>query len=143
MRFHGVCSKETESMSVNLCDFCRLWIPCDQFIRIQKSCSGGPHEKTSHHYISCFCFRSPYIAVAGDYDSGVKATPILKTTTTTGNYPAKYLNTERPEKSSPALKRVGTAILFPFTPICRKVVSGIFRGLRNVKKLWTGRAIFP
>ena len=44
-----------------------------------------------------FVFGVPYIAVAGDYDSGVKATLILKTTTTTGNYPAKYLNTERPE----------------------------------------------
>ena len=39
----------------------------------------------------------PNIAVAGDYDSGVKATLILKTTTTTGNYPAKYLNTQVPE----------------------------------------------
>lgn len=44
-----------------------------------------------------FVFGVPYVAVAGDYDSGVKATLILKTTTTTGNYPAKYLNTERPE----------------------------------------------
>jgi quercetin dioxygenase-like cupin family protein len=44
-----------------------------------------------------FVFGVPYIAVADDYDSGVKATLILKTTTTTGNYPAKYLNTERPE----------------------------------------------
>lgn len=39
----------------------------------------------------------PYIAVADDYASGVKATLILKTTTTTGNYPAKYLNTQMPE----------------------------------------------
>jgi quercetin dioxygenase-like cupin family protein len=39
----------------------------------------------------------PNIAVAGDYDSGVKATLILKTTTTTGNYPVKYLNTQVPE----------------------------------------------
>jgi quercetin dioxygenase-like cupin family protein len=44
-----------------------------------------------------FVFGAPSFAVAGDYDSGVKATLILKTTTTTGNYPAKYLNTERPE----------------------------------------------
>jgi quercetin dioxygenase-like cupin family protein len=44
-----------------------------------------------------FAFGVPYIAVAGDYDSGVKTTLILKTTTTTGNYPVKYLNTERPE----------------------------------------------
>jgi quercetin dioxygenase-like cupin family protein len=42
-------------------------------------------------------FGIPFIAAAGDYDSGVIATPILKTTTTTGNYPARYLNTERPE----------------------------------------------
>lgn len=42
-------------------------------------------------------FGVPYIAVADAYDSGVKATLILKTSTTTGNYPAKYLNTERPE----------------------------------------------
>jgi quercetin dioxygenase-like cupin family protein len=44
-----------------------------------------------------FVFGVPYIAVADDYASGVKATLIMKTTTTTGNYPAKYLNTERPE----------------------------------------------
>ena len=44
-----------------------------------------------------FVFGVPYIAVADDYDSGVKATLILKTTTTTGNYPAKYLNSEKPE----------------------------------------------
>lgn len=44
-----------------------------------------------------FVFGVPYVAVAGDYDSGVKATLILKTTTTTGNYPAKYLNTQSPE----------------------------------------------
>ena len=39
----------------------------------------------------------PYIALAGDYDPGVKAKLILKTNTTTGNYPAKYLNTQVPE----------------------------------------------
>lgn len=39
----------------------------------------------------------PFLAVAGDHDSGVKATLILKTTKTTGNYPVKYLNTEKPE----------------------------------------------
>jgi quercetin dioxygenase-like cupin family protein len=44
-----------------------------------------------------FVLGVPYTAVAGDYDAGVKTTLILKTTTTTGNYPAKYLNTERPE----------------------------------------------
>jgi quercetin dioxygenase-like cupin family protein len=42
-------------------------------------------------------FGVPYIAATGDYDSGVIATLILKTTTTTGNYPAKYLNTQVPE----------------------------------------------
>jgi quercetin dioxygenase-like cupin family protein len=42
-------------------------------------------------------FGVPYIAVSGDYDSRVIATLILKTTTTTGNYPAKYLNTQVPE----------------------------------------------
>ena len=42
-------------------------------------------------------FGVPYTAVADDYDSGVKATLILKTTTTTGNYPVKYLITESPE----------------------------------------------
>jgi quercetin dioxygenase-like cupin family protein len=44
-----------------------------------------------------FTFGVPYIAVAGDYASGVEAALILKTTTTTGHYPAKYLNTEKPE----------------------------------------------
>jgi len=44
-----------------------------------------------------FAFGGPYPAVAGDYTSGVEASLILKTTTTTGHYPAKYLNTERPE----------------------------------------------
>lgn len=44
-----------------------------------------------------FVFAVPYIAVAGDYGSGVKATLILKTTTTTGHYPVKYLNTQSPE----------------------------------------------
>jgi quercetin dioxygenase-like cupin family protein len=47
--------------------------------------------------IVIFIFVVPYIALAGDYDSGVKATLILKTTTTTGDYPAKYLNTQVPE----------------------------------------------
>lgn len=42
-------------------------------------------------------FGVPCIAVADDYGSGVKTTLILKTITTTGNYPAKYLNTEKPE----------------------------------------------
>ena len=44
-----------------------------------------------------FALGIPYGAVAGDYASGVEASLILKTTTTTGHYPAKYLNTERPE----------------------------------------------
>ena len=44
-----------------------------------------------------FAFGAPHIAVAGDYASGVEASLILKTTTTTGHYPAKYLSTERPE----------------------------------------------
>jgi quercetin dioxygenase-like cupin family protein len=44
-----------------------------------------------------FAFGVSSIAVAGDHASGVEATLILKTTTTTGSYPAKYLNTERPE----------------------------------------------
>jgi len=39
----------------------------------------------------------PYTAVADDYTSGVKASLILKTTTTTGHYPAKYLSTDKPE----------------------------------------------
>jgi quercetin dioxygenase-like cupin family protein len=39
----------------------------------------------------------PYIVAAGDYGSGVKSTLILKTTTTTGNYPVKYLDTQNPE----------------------------------------------
>jgi len=47
--------------------------------------------------IGILIFAAPYIALAGDYDSGVKATLILKTNTTTGNYPAKYLNTQVPE----------------------------------------------
>ena len=47
--------------------------------------------------LSVFVFGTQHIAVAADYDSGVKATQILKTTTTTGNYPLKYLNTEKPE----------------------------------------------
>ena len=39
----------------------------------------------------------PYVAVAGDYTLGVEASLILKTTTTTGHYPAKYLNADKPE----------------------------------------------
>ena len=39
----------------------------------------------------------PLLASAGDYDQGVKASLILRTTTTTGGYPVRYLNTERPE----------------------------------------------
>jgi quercetin dioxygenase-like cupin family protein len=42
-------------------------------------------------------FGVPSLAVADDYASGVEASLILKTTTTTGNYPAKYLSTEKPE----------------------------------------------
>lgn len=42
-------------------------------------------------------FGVPCLAVAEDYTSGVEASLILKTTTTTGHYPAKYLDTERPE----------------------------------------------
>jgi quercetin dioxygenase-like cupin family protein len=44
-----------------------------------------------------FVFTFPYIVVAGDYNSLVKATLILKTTSTTGNYPVRYLNTQSPE----------------------------------------------
>ena len=44
-----------------------------------------------------FALGVPYAAVAGDYASGVDASLILKTTTTTGSYPAKYLNTDKPE----------------------------------------------
>jgi quercetin dioxygenase-like cupin family protein len=47
--------------------------------------------------IGILVFGVPYTVAAGDYNSGVKATLILKTTTTTGNYPAKYLNTQVPE----------------------------------------------
>ena len=47
--------------------------------------------------LSIFVFGTPHIAVAADYDPGVKATVILKTTTTTGNYPVKYLNTDKPK----------------------------------------------
>jgi len=42
-----------------------------------------------------FCF--PNLVVSDDYGTGVKTTLILKTTKTTGDYPAKYLNTEKPE----------------------------------------------
>lgn len=44
-----------------------------------------------------FAFGFPYVAVANDYSSGIEASLILRTNTTTGHYPAKYLNTERPE----------------------------------------------
>ena len=44
-----------------------------------------------------FALGIPYVAVAEDYASGVEAELILKTNTTNGHYPAKYLNTERPE----------------------------------------------
>jgi quercetin dioxygenase-like cupin family protein len=44
-----------------------------------------------------FALGVSHIAAAGDYVSGVEASLILKTTTTTGHYPAKYLNTEKPE----------------------------------------------
>ena len=47
--------------------------------------------------IMVLVFAVPCIAVADDYGSGVKATLILKTTTTTGNIPVKYLNTQSPE----------------------------------------------
>jgi quercetin dioxygenase-like cupin family protein len=39
----------------------------------------------------------PYLAAAGDYALGVDASLILKTSTTTGHYPVKYLDTESPE----------------------------------------------
>jgi len=44
-----------------------------------------------------FVFTFPHVVVAGDYNSLVKATLILKTTSTTGNYPVRYLNTQSPE----------------------------------------------
>jgi quercetin dioxygenase-like cupin family protein len=44
-----------------------------------------------------FVLQIPYVAAADEYGSGIKATLILKTTTTTGNYPIKYLNTQSPE----------------------------------------------
>ena len=48
--------------------------------------------------VSLYCsWEFRMLSVAGDYASGVEAALILKTTTTTGHYPAKYLNTERPE----------------------------------------------
>ena len=52
------------------------------------------------HLIALMLFLAlevPSAALADDYASGVEASLILKTTTTTGHYPAKYLNTERPE----------------------------------------------
>ena len=42
-------------------------------------------------------FAVPCIAVAGDYDSGVSATLILKTAVTNGDYPVKYPDTRNPE----------------------------------------------
>jgi quercetin dioxygenase-like cupin family protein len=44
-----------------------------------------------------FVLHIPYAAAAGEYGSGIKTTLILKSTTTTGNYPLKYLNTQNPE----------------------------------------------
>lgn len=39
----------------------------------------------------------PCLAASGDYASGVEASVILKTTTTTGHYPVHYLTTDKPE----------------------------------------------
>jgi quercetin dioxygenase-like cupin family protein len=47
--------------------------------------------------LSVFIFEAPCIVAADDYASGVKATQILKTTVTTGNYPVKYVQTGKPE----------------------------------------------
>jgi quercetin dioxygenase-like cupin family protein len=44
-----------------------------------------------------FVFAIPDIAGAVDCGSGVTATLILQTTTTTGHYPVKYLNAQNPE----------------------------------------------
>lgn len=44
-----------------------------------------------------FILGVPYIVAADDCVSAVKSTLILKTTSTTGNYPAKYLDTQSPE----------------------------------------------
>jgi len=44
-----------------------------------------------------FVFCVPHLAWADDYGSGVNTALILKTTTTTGDYPAEYLNAEKPE----------------------------------------------
>jgi hypothetical protein len=67
-------------------------------------------------------FGVPYIALADDYDSGVKATLILKTTTTTNNYPVKHLNTQMPEITAMKVEiKPGAETgwhLFPFTPTC-------------------------
>ena len=83
-------------MSGKLCDFLKPWIPYGQFITIQKTV----REDIMKKYlviIMVLVFAVPCIAVADDYGSGVKATLILKTTTTTGDYPVKYLNTQNPE----------------------------------------------
>ena len=54
-------------------------------------------KKYLFNLLVCFAVGVPYVSVANDYTSGVQVSLILKTTTTTGHYPAKYLNTESPE----------------------------------------------
>ena len=54
-------------------------------------------KKYSVIMLVIFLLTVPLIVSADDYGSGVKATLILKTTTTTGNYPVKYLDTQSPE----------------------------------------------
>jgi quercetin dioxygenase-like cupin family protein len=44
-----------------------------------------------------FISAVPSLVIADDYDPGVKTTLILKTLSTTGNFPVKYLNTQSPE----------------------------------------------
>jgi quercetin dioxygenase-like cupin family protein len=44
-----------------------------------------------------FVSAVPAAVIADDYNSGVKAALILKTTSTTGNYPVTYLDTQSPE----------------------------------------------
>lgn len=44
-----------------------------------------------------FVLAVPRIALAGDYGSAVKATLILKTAVTNGDYPVKYPDTRSPE----------------------------------------------
>jgi hypothetical protein len=68
-----------------------IWVKYKEAVREDKM------RKYLFALILFFVLVVPHVAVADDYPSGVESSLILKTTTTTGHYPAKYLNIERPK----------------------------------------------